>query len=50
MNAHHKVYQFLEVVCGRFSDGVDVINEPGHAEAVQFFVKEVNSELTYNWK
>ena len=39
-------YQFLQVVGGRFSDGVDVIDEPGHAEAVQLLVEEVDSKLS----
>ena len=38
-------YKFLEVVGGSLSDGVDVINKPGHTEPVQLLVEEVNSQL-----
>ena len=41
-------YKFLEVVGGSLSDGVDVINKPGHTEPVQLLVEEVNSQLP--WK
>ena len=41
-------YKFLEVVGGSLSDGVDVINEPGHTEPIQLLVEEVNSQLS--WK
>ena len=39
-------YQLLEVVGCGLANGVDVVDEPGHTEAVQFFVKEVDTELS----
>jgi hypothetical protein len=38
--------QLLEIVGGRLSDGVHVVDEPGHAQAVEFLVEEVDPELT----
>jgi hypothetical protein len=38
-------HQFLKVVGGRFSDGVDVVDEPRHAEAVQLLVEELHAQL-----
>jgi hypothetical protein len=41
-------HQFFEVVGGRFSDGVDVVDEPRHAESVQLLVEELDAQLA--WK
>ena len=40
--------QLLQVVGGGLADGVDVIDEPSHAEAVQLLVEELHPELA--WK
>ena len=40
--------QLLQVVGGGLADGVDVIDEPCHAEAVQLLVEELHPELA--WK
>ena len=39
-------HQFFEVVCGGLPDGVDVVDEPGHAQAVQLLVEKVDSKLS----
>jgi len=38
--------QLLEVVGGGFPDGVDVVDEPSHAETVQLLVEELHAKLT----
>ena len=39
--------ELLEVVGGGLANGVHVIDEPSHAEAVQLLVKELFAELSY---
>ncbi len=40
--------QLLQVVGGGLADGVDVIDEPSHAEAIQLLVEELHAKLA--WK
>ncbi len=44
------LHQLLQVVGGGLADGVDVIDEPSHAEAVQLLVEELHSELSWKLK
>lgn len=42
---HYLSHELLQVVSGRLADGVNMVDQPGHAERAQFLIEELHPEL-----
>ena len=45
--SHYLRHELLQIVGSSLADGINMVDQPGHAESAQFFIKEFHSKLAW---